>query len=165
MSAPVRGFTPPRPNLGPEPLDSVWTDWLWLFFVPVALLAVGSFWILKRRAPNGSSATSTSLPVSSVITPEVALSALATKVRLSLVERFGEVNKARTTEEIAGDLKLREALGDVEFARLVGFLSESDVVKFADRGPEDPQRLVEAWRPWVTEFVAAAGARSITKGK
>jgi hypothetical protein len=98
------------------------------------------------------------------------MAAWSIAVREALVARFGASWRARTTEEIAADATLAEALGPEPTARLVEFLSDADRAKFDDRDglqPPVPDDLPD----WLIAFVAptsnvpAAGARSRIIGK
>lgn len=55
-------------------------------------------------------------------------------LRESLAGRFGPSWRAKTTEEIATDPRLSEALGDERTGRLLSFLAAADRAKFADVG-------------------------------
>lgn len=96
------------------------------------------------------------------------MAAYSAAVRSALAARFGAQWNARTTEEIADDATLAEAIGPERSAQLVEFLSLADRAKFDDReGVQSP--LPDAAPEWLAGFVASsvpeAGARSMIKGK
>jgi hypothetical protein len=127
-----RVLVPPRPNLGPEPWSeerlSLW-PLLGVGLVLAALLA-GAVWIISRRRRRRR-AVSTPQPVTSLDTPDAQLLSLAVQARETLATRFGPSLRARTTEEIAADPQVKEALGDDHFASLIRLLSTADHWKFA----------------------------------
>ena len=161
---------PPRPNLDPEPLDSARpitsaSIALWVTAI-LAFLFFGAIVRRRWRKPVSRYAVPSEKHFdSSTTSPADRLAALAASVRESLARGFGEIIRARTTEEITTDLELSKGLGTEDFARLTAFLSATDVVKFAERTPDDAQGLVDFWSAWVAEFVGKAGAKSIIKGK
>ena len=148
-----RVLVPPRPNLGPEPWSeerlSLW-PLLEVGLVLAALLA-GAVWIISRRRRRRR-AVSTPQPVTSLDTPDAQLLSLAVQARETLATRFGPSLRARTTEEIASDPQVKEALGDDHFASLIRLLSTADHWKFASP-PENGQTasLLEElphWSAW-----------------
>ncbi len=149
----ARVLVPPRPNLGPEPWSeervSPW-PLLALGLVLAALLA-GAAWMIgrRRRQPR---AVSPPQPVAALDTPDAQLLSLAVQARENLATRFGPSLRARTTEEIAADTQVKEALGDEHFASLVRLLATADHWKFA-LPPENGQTeaLLEElphWAAW-----------------
>ena len=90
---------------------------------------------------------------------------LSGKVRGALVERFGEAWRAKTTEEIATDPALSEVFGPETAARLIAILSEADRLKFAAEETCPQREDADDWAAFVSGFLAAAGARSMTTGK
>jgi hypothetical protein len=169
-------LVPPRPNLGPEPMPGrlSTSGWIGIWLIG-ASLSVGLFWWLRRsywprrserarpRGPAGDD-----VPAGPFASRRDQMTAWSAEVRGTLADRFGEHWRARTTEEIAGDVSLIERLGDETAARLVRFLIDADRAKFDDREGLQPP-LVDAVPEWVAGFVAssvpAAGARSMINGK
>jgi hypothetical protein len=90
-------------------------------------------------------------------------------VRDVLAKRFGPEWCAKTTEEIATAEELIPAFGAEEAGRLLRFLNEADLAKFAgdhDDHSAPPPYSADAWEAWVTAFTApAAGASSTISGK
>jgi hypothetical protein len=100
------------------------------------------------------------------------MAAWSAAVRAALASRFGDHWRARTTEEIAADVDLAEALGGERREELVQFLARADLAKFDDREGLQPPLPDPPGAPlWMVEFVAAAasapaaGASSRIKGK
>jgi hypothetical protein len=77
---------------------------------------------------------------------------LAVQARETLATRFGPSLRARTTEEIAADPQVKEALGDDHFAALIRLLSTADHWKFASPpGNGQTESLLEElphWSAW-----------------
>lgn len=162
-------LVPPRPNLGPEPWPESGLPWIWITALAIATaMVVAWIWWRLRRRPGAVGAASTlpshAIPASNP-NPEGVV-ALAETARAALVSRFGSPWRARTTEEVATDPGLAETFGPETVERLVSLLRAADRSKFAADG-SGPQRDedTEAWALWVASFVAAAGARSMIKGK
>lgn len=156
-------LVPPRPNLGPEPLNrsSPWDAWP----IPAGLAVFGLvFWIARRIRARRNQPRRMTVPAPPV--PADPIEALADSVRARLVARFGEAWRARTTEEIAGSPAIAEALGPDAFARLVAFLQAVDVVKYSGRERADSDAIRAAWSEWAAHFLSGAeGARSTSTGK
>lgn len=156
----TRALTPPRPNLGPEP----WPDrepalGFWIVVAAVATLGVAWLWFRRhRQSPLASLIASAGHADEK--SPAESLLELAMAVRRALASRLGPAWRARTTEEIARDPALREALGDLVLDQLVRFLDQVDTLKFAVGGPSsDDERLaadLARWSDW-----AAALERSL----
>ena len=163
-------YTPPRPNLGPEPLDSPSLPMSWLVVGSIFLIAT-AFGIHRvvRRIGRKDRPKATK---SSEIVPHSAESArknplldLVTQVRDSLTCEFGDGIRARTTEELAVDPRLAEALGAESHSDLLAFLEATDVARFAGSDRGDAQGFFDDWSVWAADFVEAAGARSTISGK
>jgi hypothetical protein len=172
-------LVPPRPNLGPEPLPRrLDTLELALIVAAAALGLMGLAVALRRlgrqRRGMGPDPARPTLPEGPFATRREQMAAWSGVVRETLSLRFGDRWRARTTEEIASDPGLAEALGPEAAARLVRFLAESDRAKFDDR--EGLQSPLSGDPPgpgldldWVAGFIAAsvpaAGARSRITGR
>jgi hypothetical protein len=148
-----RVLVPPRPNLGPEPWSEERSSpWPLLGVGPVlAALLAGLIWMIRRRRGRRR-AVLPPQPVASLDTPDAQLLSLAVQARETLATRFGPSLRARTTEEIAADTQVKEALGDDHFASLIRLLSTADHWKFASP-PENGQTasLLEElphWSAW-----------------
>jgi hypothetical protein len=78
---------------------------------------------------------------------------MAGRARETLAERFGPALRARTTEEIAADPQLREALGEARFDWLVRLLTTADRWKFAespqDGAEESTWEDLSQWEAWL----------------
>jgi len=116
-----------------------------------AALLAGAVWIISHRRRRRR-AVSTPQPVTSLDTPDAQLLSLAVRARETLATRFGPSLRARTTEEIAADTQVKEALGNDHFESLIRLLSTADHWKFASP-PENGQTesLLEElphWSAW-----------------
>ena len=180
-AAPATTLVPPYPNLGPEPmsrsydLPPVWVLLPGLLAVLFAALHLSR--IARRRTPTARASGS---PTAGLDRRSSADSALDRVVELSdtfretLVGRFGEAWRAKTTEEIAQEPQLHEALGTDAAGGLLAFLHIADLAKFAgDRLPGylpevelALQRAEASAAEWVAALApaGAAAARSIIKG-
>jgi hypothetical protein len=165
-------LVPPRPNLGPEPLDETRPPWALLIGLGIAGSLLGSWawrrWRRPRRSrglePPGSPGSGESTAAST----KEPIVAQATAARDALVARFGPAWRAKTTEEIAADPAPVEAFGTEMAERLVALFREADRAKFATARLSEagPQRAdADEWALWVAAFVASAGATSTIKGK
>ncbi len=85
-------------------------------------------------------------------------------VREALTTRFGPGWRAKTTEEIAADSSLTEALGPILAARVVQFLRAADRAKFADSDEPAVDPDFEGLAALIPATAAAAGASSRIKG-
>lgn len=164
-------LVPPCPNLGPEPLDSSTISSIWLV-IPAILIVVTVLLVSLRllrgrlRGKTGKGPDRQARPTPG--TSADVLIELSGKIRGTLVERFGEAWRAKTTEEISSEPALWEVFGRETAERLVAILSEADRVKFAaeemvetrSQSEDADDRAV-----FVSGFLAAAGARSMTTGK
>jgi hypothetical protein len=154
-------LVPPRPNLGPEPLDEGMPTWPW---VVAALATLVTAAVLrrsrgpKRRPTAAPTATDPGLPLSL----KERTSGLSASIRRALAGRFDETWLAKTTEEIAVSDSLAAELGDEDANGLVEFLRSADVVKFAY--PPDQRGDLDARLTWAESFLAA-GASSKRTGK
>jgi hypothetical protein len=148
------------------------TQGLILILLLVAASAIGLLGLVhflrrpgRRRRPG---AGRLGLPDGPFDSRRDQMAAYSAAVRSALAARFGAQWNARTTEEIADDATLAEAIGPERSAQLVEFLSLADRAKFDDReGVQSP--LPDAAPEWLAGFVASsvpeAGARSMIKGK
>lgn len=146
-----RVFTPPRPNPGPEPWPEP-APAVGVWIVIAAAAVVLGWWGLSRRRRSAlakPTARSGRDPSAAESLIELALTA-----RGSLAARLGPAWRARTTEEIARDGALREALGDAVFEPLVQFLGRVDTLKFAVDEPaaEGLAAELERWSAWTDEL-------------
>jgi len=167
VTADATALVPPRPNPGPEPFAEPRPTWGWLagLSFTVGLLA---FWALNRRRQRARRTLERPSETIAPGLPQEPLVALAESVRAALVARFGASWRAKTTEEIASDAAPADAFGVETAERLVTLLREADRAKFAatDAAGSGSQRDdVDAWMPWVAEFLAEAGATSRISGK
>jgi len=128
-AASVETLAPPRPNLGPEPLSAEGSPILLISVSLGCLLLLAALAILWRRR---RSADQTTEPPGAPgdESPEARLLALRERARAILTRRFGPALRARTTEEVAADAQLAEALGSDELARLTNLLRAGDRVLF-----------------------------------
>ena len=140
-------LAPPRPNLGPEPMgadDSLAQLAISLMLGGVILAALMVLW-RRWRAQRIFDRPKPSVDDSS----EARLLALRERARTILAARFGPALRARTTEEIAADARVAEALGGDDLARLMGLFRAGDRVLFdRDSGLEphgDPSSELAAW--------------------
>ncbi len=155
---------PPRPNLGPEPLEKPSHVNAWPVAAAVTFVVIVLCLVLRRRARRIANMTSVQPAVADA--PADALHALADSIRAQLVLRFGDPWRARTTEQIAESPAIAEALGPESFHKLVAFLQAVDVVKYSGQEHGDSDAIRAEWSDWAAHFVAdAAGARSATTGK
>jgi hypothetical protein len=159
-SAAARVVIPPRPNLGPEPWSEQRPEPFPLAevtFATAALLLVmvlAAAWRRRRRTTRLRTASASPLALPSGGDPSARLVILAGQARETLAARFGPSLRARTTEEIAADPRLRESLGDSHFVPIVRLLATADRWKFAPlpKGPlgesafEDLSRWEECCR-------------------
>ncbi len=156
-----RGLVPPRPNLGPEPWSEPQSMRAVYVALALALLVILSsatlygVWRLRRGGrAKGEKRPPFDRPDA---TPRQRLIGLWGSLRKALADRLGASYRARTTEELAADEKLRELLGEELFNQLIHFLDQLDQLKFAPvRTPRDQdareQELV-AWEPRVKNLM------------
>jgi hypothetical protein len=153
---------PPRPNPGPEPLDEPGRLGL-LSLTAILVGLVGVLFVvllLIRRRRNAKRLLGTNVPSrpSTPPSPRERLIAIAPMIRLTLARVFGPSYVARTTEELADDHRIREALGDDDFATLIEILGAIDRLKFSAT-IEDVVEL--GGPPEVWESTAAQLARAL----
>src|SRR5262245_54707686 len=129
-----RVLVPPRPNLGPEPWIEPRSVVSWIpaagLIVAVSLTAAVMVFRRRRRPVQHVS----QLPIESRAvdgSPGTRLLRLAALVRQSLESEFGPSVRARTTEEIAADAQIKEALGEDRLDPLIHLLALADQWKFA----------------------------------
>ncbi len=157
---PGAALVPPRPNLGPEPLEPGPAWPFWLALIAAILLAAGFISRRRRRRVHPSSAIEASVePVGS--SSEI-LIGWADRARDVLAERFGPARRASTTEELADDAGLVEQLGPELTADLLALLRAADRAKFAPDLEPDPAPPTD---PAALMGALAAGASSIKKGR
>jgi hypothetical protein len=169
---------PPRPNLGPEPMDepvSVVAAAAALGGV-AALAGLLAWWTWRRRAAararRSAKASAPAWVDPNSLPPRGRMLQWSEMVRRALIDRFGPPWAAKTTEEIAADPDLAGVLGAERSEELIRFLRAADLAKFAGperNGGEYSPDQGEDWDGWVSAFVAAtaveAGARSRIKGR
>jgi hypothetical protein len=101
--------------------------------------------------------------ISSDDSAEAQLLNLAGKVREALASRFGPALRARTTEEIATDPQLMEAIGETQVTSLTELLTTADRWKFApppqNGQEEDLRELLSNWEAWHKSFLAERPAK------
>ncbi len=141
-------LVPPRPNLGPEPWPEARVQERLALMVAigagVVLLLFVAAWLLRRRRPGGAKPSSGEAgPQPAGDSPRARLLRLVVELRRALRQNFGPSMMARTTEELASDPELREALGDEQFESLVGLLARTDRWKFAPLSQDDPAESLE----------------------
>jgi hypothetical protein len=149
----ARGLVPPRPNLGPEP----WSDpepialYLW---VAGALAFLVLIWIVRkrlRRARVGRPGLDIANAGDRDTTPRGRLVALSRSIRERLASQFGTAWRAKTTEELAAEPRLAEALGLDQLQELIRFLDQVDRLKFAPERSilhhDSLERELAAWEP------------------
>jgi hypothetical protein len=151
------GLVPPRPNLGPEPWQDVQPmtrAFPALLLLVVLLMAV----LLWRRARRKAARTKGDHRAPSVLddanpSPRDRLVALSGSIRDALTVQFGSSCRAKTTEELAVDVRLEQLLGDEEFRELIRFLDQIDRLKFAPERSDHHQEVLEnaltSWEPRV----------------
>lgn len=168
---------PPRPNLGPDP----WPEPEWppagalvsaslVLLVTLALAAVAIRRRRRRPWPDPPDTNADAADSDTPTTPAERLMHAAATVRAALILRFGEPWGAKTTEEIAAESALSEALGVERASEIIRLLARADVIRFA--GLEcayDEGRIqceLEAWEALAAEVrEAAAGAKTTTNGR
>jgi hypothetical protein len=163
------GLLPPRPNLGPEP----WQDLppmsrtlpALLGLVLVLLLMAFLLWRRYRRhaartnpGPRASGGLAEADP-----SPRDRLVALSGSLRDALTVPFGNSCRAKTTEELAADIRLEQLLGGEELRELIRFLDQIDRLKFApERSNHQEEVLADAlvsWEPRVETLRARIRAK------
>lgn len=156
----------PRPNLGPEAWSEEASSILPLLSASIALVvllvgAIGMF--LYRRRRSGRRSNKASLAVAPSVNGTDQLLILADQIRDDLAARFGPSLRARTTEEIAADLQVKEVLGAEYFEPLIRLLSLADHRKFAAL-PENGDRQslldeISGWEALRTDLAARFAAK------
>lgn len=160
-------MVPPRPNLGPEPWSETRFEGITFSraapITAVLLFLVTAWILLRRRAVRRRHAAP---PADAEVlddTPSARLLRLAERARETLATRFGPPLRARTTEEIATDATLREALSEVDFGQLIDLLSLADRWKFA-LAPENAAVIrdedLSRWEAWCEALPAGPRSRS-----
>lgn len=178
MSAPTRAvLVPPRPNLGPDPFPPpvVSTRTLTALGVIVPLIFLGLIGLRRRfksrRRPPPPRVVASRTPVTEPSSARDWMIVWSDSVRDALVERFGPSWRAKTTEEIATDERLADALGSEQAAQLLMFLNEADRAKFAAESDSSwalEDQRADDWREWVGRFLeppVPAGPITSTNGK
>jgi hypothetical protein len=122
------------------------------------------FWIIRRRRAYRRRVSLAEPEVAAHDdSPGAVLVSLAAKVREGLAARFGPSLRARTTEEIAADAAIREALGEVNLEPLTHLLIAADRWKFASEpGNGREESLLDDlsnWEEWHKTFLAELAAK------
>ncbi len=162
----IRVLIPPRPNLGPETWSEEPSSVLPFWSAGIALLvllagAVGIFFYRRRRSGRRTAKPSPAeaLPV----IPAAQLLNLAGQIREDLAARFGPSLRARTTQEIAADLEVREVLGVEHLEPMIRLLYLADYCKFAALPENGEQQALDgeisAWTALRTDLVARLAAK------
>lgn len=163
----ARGLVPPRPNLGPEP----WREpdprsGLVLAATIVILVVLLALWIRRRRRSRHARGNdpSTRDSITAPPGPRGRLVDLSETVRDALTAQFGRSFRARTTEELSADDRLKEWLGEDAFQELMRFLDRIDRVKFAPERPalEDAElnEILGTWEPVILALAARIRTRA-----
>jgi hypothetical protein len=88
---------------------------------------------------------------------------LAAGVREALAARFGPSLRARTTEEIAADVAIRDAIGESHVESLIELLSTADHWKFAPVPGNGRQEALlddlSTWEAWHKKFLTELPAK------
>jgi len=142
-----RSLVPPRPNLGPEPWSEPQSSWiafaaLWLGFVIIVTSVIVYGVLRKRRVAPRMGETSSAFDDFDT-TPRERLIGLSKSLRGALSDRFGAAYRARTTEELASDVKLSEFLGASLRQELIEFFDQVDQLKFAPERAQIRQKILE----------------------
>lgn len=125
-------YIPPRPNLGPDPLAES-SPWLGIALVLSLVASTFLVWRLRRRQPTRPTKQDRpSVPADGADSPRERMIAWSLSLRASMAVTFGPTWLAKTTEEIADDPALSDAIGPEHAAQLLAFLAEADRTKFAD---------------------------------
>lgn len=148
-------IVPPRPNLGPEPWDDhAAVDWIiaiifvifimnFFFYCYQMFLDLKNVRRLKRESAADESANDD---------PKAVWVAWSNRVRAALDLEFGASHSARTTEEIEADPAIKSGLSAERRDRLIAFLREADLAKFAGESIALDAETISAWETWVVEF-------------
>lgn len=135
------GLAPPRPNLGPEPMDADRSSTLMIALLLVGgVILVAALLVFRRRWTVHQTIETTKWTAGD--SAEAQLLALRQRARALLAARFGPALRARTTEELADDPHLAEALGVEKLDQLIALLRAGDRLLFDGdspmRAPDDP---------------------------
>jgi hypothetical protein len=161
-----RVLVPPRPNLGPEPWTEIRSNPLPLPVTALLLAVVllGFRALLRRRRARRALAPTTRQCVLVDDSPSGKLLSLAEEVRGTLITRFGPTMRARTTEEIAADPQVKEALGEQHLDPLIRLLAEADRWKFATQPGNGQEELLvsnlSGWHALHKDLLASTPARA-----
>ncbi len=164
--APV--LTPPRPNLGPLPLDeSLFTGEIGArgiaVLVAVATFAAAYLMIQRLRRRRATRAAKLrSMPADTPNDPRGRLIPASERVREALVARFGPAWRARTTEEIEAGPELAATCGPDDASRLIMLLKDADRAKFdGDRRSAASQgEAADTDWPWLDGALTALASAS-----
>ncbi|SIO14369.1 hypothetical protein SAMN05444166_2681 [Singulisphaera sp. GP187] len=127
-------YTPPRPNLGPDPLAES-PPWFEIAVVLAFAFLVSAFLVRRRRRRKRATPATNPppiVPVEGADSPRERMIAWSRSIRESMAETFGASWLAKTTEELANDPSLINAIGPEHAAQLLTFLADADRTKFAD---------------------------------
>jgi hypothetical protein len=162
----ARVLIPPRPNLGPETWSEEPSSLLPFWSAGIALFvllagAIGIFFYRRRRSGRRTAKPSPADALPVILGTQ--LLNLAGQIREDLAARFGPSFRARTTQEIAADLEVKEVLGVEHLEPVIRLLSLADYCKFAALPENGEQQTLDseisAWTALRTDLVARLAAK------
>jgi hypothetical protein len=153
-------YTPPRPNLGPDPLVES-PSWLGVALAFAFVVSTFLVWRVRRRKPiPATSKPRPSVPDESSDSPRDHMIAWSLSLRESMAGTFGPTWLAKTTEEIARDSTLFDTIGPEPAAQLLAFLADADRTKFADTFDLPPSTLADSELRDLMNIIAKAVPKS-----
>lgn len=157
-------YTPPRPNLGPDPLVES-PPWPGIALALTLAFAAALAWRFRRRRRKPESPKPILALIPEFETPRQQMIAWSHLIRETLAHRFGAAWLAKTTEEIASDSTLSDAIGLEPAARLLHFLAAADRAKFADTPDVSFHPLAEPELRELTDLIARAKPEAPAQGR
>lgn len=153
-------YTPPRPNLGPDPLVES-PSWLGIAVAITLALAFLTYLVKRRRRKPVSTPSQVrpGMPDEGSISPRERMIAWSLTLRASLAETFGPSWLAKTTEEIARDPILADTLGPEYVTQLLAFLADADRTKFSDVGELPALTLDDSELRELIHIIATANSK------